>query len=189
MAEQIGDLAPCGAPAVATGLVWYSACDDGLMVRIDPTTNEPTTIVADGLEAPLAVDDVLYASGPEGLVRFDAATETWAVIGGCCGYLAGYGDGTMWLSADEALLRVDPATGAIAATIPLGGAGNVAFAAGAAWTTAYNDNQLKEIDLQTNEITEHGPLGPSPGKVLVVGNVLWVTDFGTSQVWRITLPD
>lgn len=188
VAEQIGDLAPCDAPASAMGAVWYDACDDGLMVRIDPSSDAVTTIAADGISSPLAIGDVLYASGADGMVRLDPASETWASVGGCCGFVVGYSDGEVWLASDDALRRVELASGKVVGTVDLGSVTSVAVVDGIAWGAVYGQAHLKEIDLATNEVADRGPLHAYLLKILPVDNALWITDFGSSLVWRITPP-
>ncbi|MGH2392899.1 MAG: hypothetical protein ACRDGH_05285, partial [Candidatus Limnocylindria bacterium] len=69
------------------GSVWYSACDSGLMVRIDIQSNDSANVVADQLSPPLTVDGILYAVAPTGLVRLDPATSTFVPVAACqsCG--------------------------------------------------------------------------------------------------------
>jgi len=182
-----GVLPPRGPPAVAHGAVWYFACDTGRMVRIDLATNAVTAVAADGLSEPWAVDGEMYASGADGVVRFDPATATFLPVGGCCGTPVGYGDGTLWLSLEAGLTRVDLATGTVVGSVPVSSAISIVVDGSSAWATSYDGNNLSEIDPATNQVVREFPVGFSPTKVIVDGGVMWVTDFGSSTIWRIVL--
>jgi len=186
---QIGAQETCWSPAVALGSVWYSACDSGLMVRIDIASNDSADVAADQLSPPLTVDDTLYAVASTGLVRLDPATRTFVPVVACqsCGRPIGFGAGTMWLSSPSAVTRVDLASGAVVGSLPFGGLTSVAFAGGSVWGAKDGGHEILEIDPATNEVIREVPVGPMTIKVLSAYGALWVTDFGSSEVWRITL--
>lgn len=184
---QVGTRSPCWAPAVALGSVWYHACEDGLMMRIDAMSNDVTMIPAEGLSPPIAVDDTLYAVGTEGLVRWDPATEMFEPVGGCCGRPIAFGAGTIWLASSSALTRLEPDSGAEVGFLEIGGLTTLAFTASSAWGAVEGDDSVLEIDPATNQVIREIPVGPSPIKVLSAFGALWVTDFDSSTIWRITL--
>jgi streptogramin lyase len=184
-----GVLPPCGPPAVAQGAVWYFACDSGQMVRIDLATNAVTNVPADGLSEPWAVDDQLYAVGHDGIVRLEPASETFLRVGDGCCWPTGYGAGTLWLSSDDALTRVDLASGNIVGTLPLGGVTNVEVEGTTAWGAAHNSTTVSEIETDSNQVVREIPAGFSPTKVIVDAGVMWVTDYGSSTLWRIVLSE
>jgi streptogramin lyase len=185
---QAGSLPPCGPPAVALGAVWYFACDTGQMVRIDLATGGTSEIDAADLSNPIAVDEALYAVGPEGVVRLADDGETWTLVGGCCGLPFGYAGGTIWLIGQDQVVRVDPMTGQVEATIPLAAA---VMSAGdeVAWFTPREGNSgpLEQVRMADNAILEPLQTSQSPTVVRVDGTTLWVTDFGASEVWRVDL--
>ena len=186
---QIGAQETCWAPAVALGSVWYSACDSGLMVRIDIESNDSANVPAEGLSAPWAADDSLYAVAATGLVRLDPATSTFVPVVACqsCGRPIGFGAGTLWLSTPSGVTRVDLASGAVVGSLPFGGLVNVTFEGDSAWGAVEGQPEIVEIDAVTNQVIREVPLGPMPIKVLFAFGALWVTDFNSSEVWRITL--
>jgi len=186
---QIGAQETCWAPAVALASVWYFACDSGLMVRIDIESNDSANVAADQLSPPLTVDDTLYAVASTGLVRLDPATSTFVPVVACqsCGRPIGFGAGTMWLSSQSGVTRVDLATGAVVGTLSLGGLINVTFVDDSAWGAIEGDPEILEIDPVTNEVVRELTVGPMPIKVLSAYGALWVTDFNSSELWRISL--
>jgi hypothetical protein len=184
---SVGDFQTCWRPAAALGAVWYWGCDDDLMVRVDPATYAVSTITADGYSQPLVVDGALYATGPDGLALLDPATSSFVLVGGCCGPPVGFGEGTIWLSAQAVITRVDLANGSEVGELAFGAVNSVTFAAGSAWTTIEGDTNLLEVDPATNQIVRELPIGPMPIKVHFAFDALWVTDFVSSEVWRISL--
>jgi streptogramin lyase len=186
---QAGALPPCGPPAIAGGALWYFACDTGQMARIDLATGEAIQIDAAELSNPISVNDVLYAVGPEGLMRLNDDETTWTLIGGCCGLPFGYAGGTIWLIDQDQVVRVDPATGQVTATIPLDAAGMMGAGSDVVWFTPREGNSgpLQQVRIADNAILEPLQTSHSPTVVRVDGSTLWVTDFGNSELWRVDL--
>lgn len=186
---QAGSLPPCGPPVIAGGALWYLACDTGQMVRIDLATGDDSEIAAEGLSNPIAADDVLYAVGPDGVVRLADDGETWTLVGGCCGLPFGYAGGTLWLIDQDEVVRVDPTTGQVAATIPLAATGAMGAGAEVVWFTPSEGNSgpLQQVRIADNAILEPLQTSHAPTVVRVDGSTLWVTDFGNSELWRVDL--
>ena len=93
------------------------------------------------------------------------------------GYEAGvlaFGEGAVWLSrAPDAVLRIDPETRRVAATIPLRSPGRIVVGEGSVWVI-HGDNGLARIDPSTNQVTEIR-VGEKPVDVAVSGGSAWVT--------------
>lgn len=188
--NQAGSLPPCGPPAIALEAVWYFACDTGQMVRIDLATGDASQIDAEDLSNPIAVDEALYAVGPEGVVRLADDGETWTLVGGCCGIPFGYAGGTIWLIDQDQVVRVDPTTGQ-AVTIPLAATGTMGAGSEVAWFTPREgvSGPLQQVRIADNAILEPLQTSQSPTVVRVDGTTLWVTDFSASDLWRVDLGD
>ena len=75
--ERVASIRPAGGRPQGLDAVWYYACDSGVMVRIDLSDGNVEEIEAPNLSAPIIVDEVLYASGPEGMVRLADDGTTW----------------------------------------------------------------------------------------------------------------
>ena len=144
----VGPIAPNG-PQIMTagpGGVWVGIQHTGENVRVDAATNKvglrvplDGPVASDGKQVWIGVD-----AGPNGVsqvVRIDPVSgkvitavdlETEDPIGGLA-----VGLGSVWVSADGGLTRIDPATGRIVGHLDLGGdGGNVVVAGGAVWVTA-----------------------------------------------------
>jgi virginiamycin B lyase len=76
---------------------------------------------------------------------------------------------------DDAVARIDPATGRVAATIPVGrGAGSVAFGAGSVWATSFLDRTVSRIDPRTNHVIATIKVAGSPADVAAGAGSVWV---------------
>jgi YVTN family beta-propeller protein len=146
--------APAGVAIDVTG-VWVTNWWANTLSRIDPATNTVLAVV------PLVLTD---QEGP------------FAITSGA---------GSLWIttteySADDMLpgsiIRVDPVTGSMLATIPGGrGATAIAFGYGGVWVANYVDNSVQRIDPVTNQvaatITVEAPLG-----ITADAKGVWVVD-------------
>jgi YVTN family beta-propeller protein len=97
------------------------------------------------------------------------------------------GPGAVWVSVNDfsdggaeihAVVRVDPATNGIVATIPVGTVGNLAVGSNAVWSIDSVDapqDTVIRIDPATNQVTETIPVGPYAFDVAVGAAGVWVT--------------
>lgn len=185
---RVGNVPPCGAPVVAFGNVWQSACDANVYLRIDPATSAVIkTIPAQDHRWLAFAADRLVTIGPEGLAILDPDTGSLTPVGGSpvsgSGQLLGADGETVWVLAGPAVSRIDPTDGSTVATFPYPAAKAVTFADGHAWLSVERVGVLR-IDLATNAVVRTIPLS-SPDIAREVGGVLWVTDFESSDLWRI----
>lgn len=175
---------PCWAPVVAFGSVWQAGCDAHQVTRIDPDTLATTDItVNDQVFLVLAGDEVI-TSGPLGLSRIDPTSNTIATIGGPPGRAVGYAGGTVWVSDETRVFRVDPRTGSIVSSLPITHGGLVTEQDGYAWLVQESTGVLK-IDLVTNEVLQLLPVRPDAFVARELAGALWVTAYGSDSLWRI----
>jgi YVTN family beta-propeller protein len=103
------------------------------------------------------------------------------------------GAGAVWVSVNDftegepethSVLRIDPSTNEIVATIPVGTAGNLAVGLDALWTIDSIDgpqDTVVRIDPATNQVIDTIPIGPYAFDVAVDASGVWVTrDFDGS---------
>jgi YVTN family beta-propeller protein len=140
------DRQPSGI-AVAAGSVWAASALDDTVTRIDPARNRVVaTIPIPGQGSALslaAAGGSVWVSGNRGLYRIDPAGNRVTPAGVCCGELAA-GAGGLWVAdgMHRTVLRVDPASGRVLATIPVPPAAapegpfHLAAAGGAVWVTS-----------------------------------------------------
>lgn len=175
--------------AVGDGSVWAALADGKTILRIDPATLRVTATITNPLPVEWA-PTVAYADGAVWLA--DA--------------IPGVGSG----SATGALVRIDPTTNAVVATIPVGRSPEgLAFTPGAVWSANHRSDQqqtaapphtfsVSKVDVASNTLTANvvvetradtgdtwenfccGPQGAAAG----AGSV-WVADTTTNQVSRI----
>jgi len=154
-----------GAVSVAYGFnaVWTTVPQDGIVLRIDPDTEEVTEH-ATGLERPFTI-----VSGPDRL---------WATL---------YGPDE--LGTDEpTVVRIDPNDGSAITEIATGagslGKGGLWATDDAVWVRA-PDLFLKRIDPATNEVVETitGPAGT--GDVTVAFDSVWITAGNALTIYRM----
>ena len=96
-------------------------------------------------------------------------------------------DGTnLWVSSGAAghLIRLDPSTNTVTATIPVGTSpGAVAFDGTDIWVTLGTDNVAK-IDPSTNSVVATVPVGATPYALAFDGSSMWVSEFQKQPVSR-----
>jgi virginiamycin B lyase len=77
--------------------------------------------------------------------------------------------------SDNTLVRIDPATNDVVATIPVGRApSGLAIGAGAVWVSRHSDGTVARIDPATNRVVATIGVGRAPGAMTVAGGVVWV---------------
>jgi YVTN family beta-propeller protein len=154
---------PSGVAIDATG-VWVTNWWDNTLSRISPATNTVLSVV------PLTLTGT---EGPEAIAS---------------------GAGSLWITTTEfadddsslpgSIVRIDPTTGGMLATINSGrGAYDIVYGLGAVWVTNFDDGNVLRIDPTTNMVVATIPL-PSAFGVTVDATAVWVVD-GTGKVSRI----
>jgi virginiamycin B lyase len=77
--------------------------------------------------------------------------------------------------SDHSVVRIDPATNDVVATIGVGRApSGLAVGAGAVWVSRHSDGAVVRIDPATNRVVATIAVGRAPGAVTVAGGVVWV---------------
>jgi DNA-binding beta-propeller fold protein YncE len=186
----VGNAPPCGAPVIAFGSLWQSACDGNVILRIDPATNTVLkTFPAQGHSFLVLAGGRLITGAAEGLAALDPDTGAFTTIPNQAAVAAGLleSDGsTVWALNQAGFARIDPIDGRTIAGFSYPDAQAVTFAGDHAWLTVRGVGVL-EVDLATNQVTRTLPMPGAPLVALEADGVLWVTDFTTSALWRIGL--
>ena len=190
----------------AAGSVWAAEGVDRYLVRYEPSTRRSVPIpTGDGPSA--LVEDagrIWILNHRDGtLQRVDPAANTATTLGRLPGDAPErmvYAEGSLWVTGRGTdLLRVDPGTGAVQATIEIGAGGiDVQAAAHSIWVaapTAEEDargnpilDRLLRIDPSTNAIVE--TIRPT-GRIVVngtesTGDALWIADTAGGRIYRLT---
>jgi YVTN family beta-propeller protein len=180
------------AIAVGEGSIWVANRDDGTVSRIDPVTNESTTIevgiapylVAVGEGSVWAVNRLSRS-----VSRIDPGTdEVVATIGlGGPGFPSSIavGEGAVWVGVNQgfdpsveppAIHRIDPQTNGVVTSIELSGTDGWAIVTageGVMWAAGY-DGRLFRVDPRTNELQHVASLGVSVGAITFGDGALWI---------------
>ncbi len=84
------------------------------------------------------------------------------------------------------LLRIDPSTNRVVATIPIGpGSGHVALEGGFVWVLSREDSIVWKIDPQTNKVVAKIALPPPNAYLAVSPGAIWVASVANATVTRI----
>jgi streptogramin lyase len=182
--------------AVTADAVWVTSDDVDHVVKLDPKTNRPGSIVT--VHKPCSGMTVGFGSlwvpscGDHNLIRVNAETgEIQATIPASPADSEGgitAGAGSVWLvtSADGELTRIDPVTNRISARIRIpSGSFNPLFANGMLWVTSNRGNALLRIDPATNEVVGSIPVGPKPRFLTAGAGSIWVLNQGDGSISRI----
>ena len=151
--------------AVADGVLWVLA--SGGVVRIDPESNR---VVGQPLRVPADAEAIAVGDG-----------ALW---------VAGVAPGDLATPGDDAVTRIDLATGHTEATTTVGRAPlDLAATPGAVWVTnAGGGDSVARIDPHTNQLAGR-PIrtGASPQSLATGGGSLWVVNHDAAAVTRIDL--
>ena len=177
---------PGGASPIFRGAELW-APGGGRVVRLDPRAGGVLACGAVAGARPVRpADGAVWASSEtasERITRFtaiDAATmavgasfQVECRTGEAADFRVGYD--SLWHACkdDGTVLRIDPATGRVLATIPTGaGAHTIAIGHGSVWVTNYRQNTVSRVDPASNAVvaTVRG-VGSSPGVVAAFGAV------------------
>lgn len=122
-----------------------------------------------------------------------APGATTEILGICLAFDVGYD--SLWVGGcdDPAIWRIDPASGAIIATIPLAvdgieEEGSVAAGEGGVWVVS-TTGELIKVDPQTNAVVGSWPLPTGAAAVRAGLGSLWVTVSTSDQLLRIDPQD
>jgi YVTN family beta-propeller protein len=155
---------PSGVTIDPTG-VWVTNWLDNTVSRIDPASNTVLAVVP------------ITLSGDAGLEAIAS------------------GAGSLWMTTTEfdasgnslpgSLVRLDPLTGNVLATIAIGkGAFDVAVGLGAVWLPSFGDNTVLRVDPTTNQVVATIPVAGGPSGVTTDASSVWVVS-GDGTVSRI----
>jgi virginiamycin B lyase len=175
---QIGS-GSCGL-GYGAGSLWIEDTSSSTVSRVSATTGKRIKAIPVGItpyDATFAYGAAWTAAFGQGeLERIDPArnrvVKRWkfAMANGVVGAF-----GSMWVTGSVGVMRVDPATNKVLATIPIvRGAGWTAASADAVWVTTLDG--IARIDPATNTVAATVPLAGAPalGDPDVVGGMVWV---------------
>jgi virginiamycin B lyase len=172
---------PTGAAAAEGNRLWIAAYGTGRLYRVSGTHQ------LDVLAIPIGDPHLLQPACEPGTVH-DAPMGSF--LPRRCDLPSGVavGAGSVWIGRNDrqAVLRLDPASGRITATIPVGfHVFNLAADATSVWVVSFEDNMVARIDPTTNAVTMRESLLHAPSGVLINGGSVWISRSGNATVVRL----
>ena len=192
----------CCWPSYGAGSLWLlefsssSASSPDRFVRLDPSGHVLMTMeVSSAIGLAFGAGSVWGSSGGQ-VFRFDPTTNQIVAHIATDAAPIAFGAGSVWgLSEDSRqLIRIDPATNSVGATIRLPSAGSAMTATDSAVWVAEGPpdspgSHLWKINPATNQVVGQVTLGGTPSALddLAVGDNgdVWVSEFDTNKVLRI----
>ena len=181
------------------GFVW-SLNDGGSLAKIDPTKGEVVQAVSIGHDGGITTGGgavwVASADAPE-VIRVDAQYGSTTRIplpkldDGTPLSPKGiaYGAGSLWVGQGPRILRLDPNSGKVLATIDANDTWILRFGDGALYAaTPYNGDFFK-VDPGSNTVSWRSHIHPWLGDLLPAGGWLWLTVDSDAGVYRFSEAD
>ncbi|HEY7002749.1 MAG TPA: protein kinase [Gaiellaceae bacterium] len=181
------------------GFVW-SLNDGGSLAKIDPQKGEVVQAVPIGHDGGFTVGGgsvwVANADKPE-VIRVNAQYGSTTRIplpkptDGSTANPRGiaYGAGSLWVSQGQRILRLEPESGKVRATIPASDAWILRFGEGALYAaTPYNGDFFK-VDPASNTVSWRSHIHPWLGDLLPAAGWLWLTVDSDAGVYRFSEAD
>ena len=187
---------PAGV-AVGGGSAWVSDAASSTLLRVDPAYGTADRVALPGVgplgaiafgAGSLWVSDYGLFKSPilsDGIVRIDPSsgrvTARFAVWRP--GPLV-FGDGALWVGRDGAVLRVDPTSDGVSASIALTGRiSSIAFGGGYVW--ARTDSTLWQLDPNTTRVVRGFPVPAGPGQIAWAAGSVWLADTASNRLLAI----
>lgn len=170
-----------GAAAVGRDQIWIAGYAAGRLYRVSGTDR------LDVLAIPIADPHLLQPACEPGTVH-DAPMGSF--LPRRCDLPSGVavGASSVWIGRNDrqAVLRLDPASGRIVATIPVGfHVFKLAADAASVWVVSFEDNMVARIDPATNAVTVRQSLLHAPSDVLINERSVWISRSGDATVVRL----
>jgi virginiamycin B lyase len=186
--------------AVTKDAVWVGSSGPFAVHRIDPKTNRVVAEVAlagapcAGLAVGFGSLWVPLCTPTPSLAKVDLASNRLSATFniGAAGAESGVtvDDHGVWLVTDKdgTLVRIDPATGAVQATVRIpAGSYNPHYSAGTVWISQADGAQLTGVDTESLQVTATVATGPHPRFLTAGGGAVWTLNQGDGTVTRLDL--
>ena len=175
----------CLAMDATAESLWVGDCTTTTVVRVDLATGSVASTIdlpfdSIAAESSIAAGDgavfALSGHAPLTIARIDQKTNAVTTFAAPPGARAlRVGAGARWVSADTELDRLNPATGAVEATIPVSaGARFLTFGEGSVWVMS--NDIVTRVDPVTNTVAASIPVTPMVvfgGDIAVGGGYVW----------------
>lgn len=176
----------CGL-AYGAGSLWIEDTNSNTISRVSVAAGKRTKAIPVGnqpYDATFAFGSAWTTSYSDGDVERidpakDAVVKKWK-ISAAIGVVGAFG--SVWATGLDGVLRIDPATNAVLATIPVtAGAGWTAASSDAVWVTT-GESKLARVDPQTNAVVASVQLRGNLGDPAILGGKVWVPEVQQNDV-------
>jgi DNA-binding SARP family transcriptional activator/DNA-binding beta-propeller fold protein YncE len=186
--SEIGPQTLGGRVTAGAGFLWIAA-PPTTVIRVDaatPRNRLPPIVPDEGVQGAISYHDgQVWVAGAYEVFPITAETgipDTGASVG-VVRDLA-FGAGSLWVvsggpahvgGVSQALRRLDPHTGLVQATIPVGSDPvAVAVAGGSVWVAARTDGTIERVDPKTNRVVDTIAVGAKPIALAPEDDGVWV---------------
>jgi virginiamycin B lyase len=142
---------------------------------VSTSSTIPVCPGADGLQADAGA--LWFVCGGT-IWRADVATRTSRAI--VAGSAVAVGPAGLWALGNAAVLKLDPATGAVLARVLHVGGASIGVGSGAVWVVDTSAGAMTRIDPARNRVSATIRVGSNPVGIAVGANAVWVADQRTS---------
>ena len=179
--------------AVAAGSVWVTGFDDGTLRRVDPVRGKVVeTLHLGGVTAGLAVASrslwIGFGREATAIARLDLRTHevTRINVGHRTPDRISTDGRSLWVSAQDTVVRVDPQTNRVVAHFDLAGtfAQGTAARDGAIWIPNKERNTITRFDPRTNRVAAVLRAGPGAIAATAGFGTVWVTSYVGADIRR-----
>jgi DNA-binding beta-propeller fold protein YncE len=179
--------------AVAAGSVWVTGFDDGTLRRVDPVRRKVVeTLHLGGVTAGLAVASrslwIGFGREATAIARLDLRTHelTRIDVGHQTPDRISTDGRSLWVSAQDTVVRVDPQTNRVVARFALGGtfAQGTSAGDGAIWIPNKERNTITRFDPRTNRVAAVLRAGPGAIAATAGFGTVWVTSYAGADIRR-----
>ena len=169
-----------GAIAYGAGRLWVADAGDHALFEVDPTTGVRQRTVSLDIQpsAVVVADGAVWVAGytpPPSNGSTGIRTHAGAVHVGDPAALV-FDDGALWVanSNDATVSRIDPATGAVTATIPVAsGPTALTTAGGSVWVAEQFAGTISRIDPAADRVATSVAVTGAPTSLTVTGSRVW----------------
>jgi len=174
---------------VCAGWVWVAVgAPVDAIAQIDPATGEVAGQVDGGSNLACLDDEPWAAIGGAEVRHLDADTRDTLASAAINTYYVGTGAGSVWAPSGPDVVRIDPQTAEVIATIPVGGSNDVTEVEGsddAVWATVKQSDAVYRIDPSTNTVVARIDAGAYAHGILVQPDAVWISNAHENTLTRI----
>ena len=176
--------------AICGGSVWVQVNTGGSdsIAQVDPATGQELGRIDKGTNLACFEDEPWAAVGGEAIQHLDAKTRAVLASVDVEAFYVGTGAGSVWAPSRHDVVRIDPNTAEIVATIRVTQYGDVTEVEGddrAMWATVKELDKIQRIDPATNEVVAEIAGGAYAHGILVQDDAVWISNAHAPTVTRI----